>query len=290
MEIIVGKTAGFCAGIFNTIKKTNEILEEIEERPIYCLGDLAHNKQLMDKMKEKGLKVVDNLEKEYLNVIVRAHGITKEIYDKAEEYNISLFDLTCPKVLNIHKICEEYANKGYYIILIGEKNHPEVTGTHSFCGKNSKVIEKQEDIKSTIEDIINLNKKDLLILSQTTFSLKKFDELLEEIENEIKSRELYIDELEIKKTICNATKIRQEETEKLSKQVELMIIIGGKKSSNTNKLYEIARKNCKEAIFIQTKGDIDINVIKEKAKIGVMAGASTPEYIIKEVIDYIGRN
>ena len=217
-----------------------------------------------------------------LKVILRAHGVEKNIYEKAKINNIELVDYTCPNVLKIHKIAEEYANKGYYIILTGAEKHPEVIGIKSYCGKNFSLIEKEDDVYKAIEKFENSQIKKILIISQTTYSVAKFENITKIIKEKISEN------LVIKNTICLATETRQKETEKLSKQVELMIIIGGKNSSNTKKLYEIAKQNCHNSISVEngkeaeeTLKNMDLSIIE---KVGIMAGASTPKESIDEVI------
>ena len=193
-------------------------------------------------------------------------------------------DYTCSNVLKIHKIAEEYANKGYYIILTGAEKHPEVIGIKSYCGKNFSLIEKEDDVHKAIEKFENSQIEKLLIISQTTYSVAKFENITKIIKEKISENV----ELVIKNTICLATETRQKETEKLSKQVELMIIIGGKNSSNTKKLYEIAKQNCHNSISVEngkeaeeTLKNMDLSTIE---KVGIMAGASTPKESIDEVI------
>lgn len=278
MEIIVGKRAGFCYGVRNAVQKSEEILKENKE--VFCLGELVNNKQVVGKLENSGLKVIDKIEDAQNKVIIRAHGITKEIYHKADKLNLELFDFTCPNVLQIHKIAEEYANNGYYIFLIGMKNHPESIGTFSFCGEHTSLIEKEDEIDEAIKDFKQSNIKKLLIIVQTTFSLEKFYNYVDQITQKLNKN---ID-IEIKNTICNATRIRQEETKDIAKKVQYMIIIGGKNSSNNQKLFEIAKENCPNTTIVETKDELDIKTIKQFEKIGIMAGASTPDDSINDVI------
>lgn len=280
MEIILGKTAGFCGGVKNAVEKTEAILNESREKPVFCLGNIVHNKQVVDSLTRKGLKVIDNIEKANKKVIIRAHGIPKEIYERAQEKNIELIDLTCKKVIQIHKLADEYAKRGYYIMLLGNKNHPEVIGIYSFCGNNSSIIENVDDIEEAVKKLEESGKKDVVIMAQTTFNGDKFKQIVEIIKNKVNKNT----NLEIKNTICAATNSRQEETKKIAKQVDFMIIIGDKQSSNTNKLYEIAKEECRNVIFVHDKSEVNLNNIKQFNKIGVMAGASTPKNIIDEVI------
>ena len=282
MEIIIGKTAGFCFGVANAVNKTKEQLKD--KKKVFCLGELVHNKQVTGELKEDGLVFIENIEDAKKDVIIRAHGEKKETYLKAEELNLNIIDLTCPKVTNIHKIAEKYEEKGYYIFLVGNKEHPETIATISYCGNNSVIIEKEEDIKIALKNLYESKVNKLLILSQTTFSLDKFNKIVELISDDIKDKNI---ELEIKKTICDATRLRQEETKELASNVDMMIIIGGKHSSNTNKLYEIAKSICDNSILIENSTEIDKENVKKYNKIGIMAGASTPKKSIETVVEML---
>ena len=284
MEIIVGKTAGFCYGVKNAVDKSEEELKNGNK--ICCLGEIVHNSKVVKNLEEKGIKFIDSLEENTKKdkTIIRAHGISKSVYKLAEEMGIELVDLTCPNVLKIHKVVSEHEKNGYFIMVIGNKNHPETLGTISFCGENYCVIENDTEIKESVEKFKNSNKQNLLIIVQTTFSLEKFNKYIEIIKAEINDEHKHI---EICNSICNATRIRQEETEKISKNVDYMIIIGGKNSSNTKKLYEIASKNCTNVICIEDVSEINKELLQNVNVIGIMAGASTPQYSIKEVVDLL---
>ena len=281
MEIILGKTSGFCHGVRNAVDNAKKEIEQSKEN-VYCLGELVHNKHVTNSLKEKGLIFIENIEEAKGKTIIRAHGVTKETYKKAQKLGIELKDLTCPKVLKIHDIAEEYSKNGYYIFLVGEANHPEIIGTFSFCGENSTIIEKISDLEQSIEKLKDKQFKKVLLIAQTTFNLRKFEEITEKLKEELKDIEL-----KIMNTICLATELRQKETEELSQKVDLMLIIGGRKSSNTNKLYEISSKNCKNVIFAENIDDIDLNFVRQFEKIGVMAGASTPRQSIDDIVNFI---
>lgn len=278
MKIIIGKTAGFCFGVKNAIDNVEKELEINEE--VYCLGELVHNTQITEELKQKGAKFIDDVENAKGKVVIRAHGVPKNTYKKAQELKLAIKDLTCPKVLHIHNIAEEFSEKDYFIFLIGQRNHPETIGTMSFCGRESIVIEEIKDVENALNEFNKSNKEDALVIAQTTYSLEKFNKICEELKKDIPN-------IEIKNTICNATKMRQEETKEISQEVEAMIIVGGKHSSNSNKLYEIARRYCSTVFFVETKNELDINAIKNKNKIGIMAGASTPAKSIQEIVDII---
>lgn len=283
MELIIGKTAGFCFGVKNAVDKTYEQLNKLY--PLYCLGELVHNETVIDNLKNAGVEVYNNISDipNNSNVIIRAHGEAPDIYEVASSKSINLIDLTCPKVSKIHEIARIFSNEGYYIMLIAENKHPETIGTKGYCGKNCSVIEREDDIEISINNFNVSGLEKIAIIAQTTFSLEKFNIFVEKIKSEVKCA------VEVKNTICNATAMRQTETEELSKQVDLMIIIGGKNSANTKRLYDISAKNCNNAILIQNKDDEDLrNVLKNNyQKIGIMAGASTPQESIDEVVEFI---
>ena len=283
MEIIVGKTAGFCYGVKNAVDNATKELES--NNKVCCLGEIVHNSKVVKELEDKGMNFIEDLSEntEKCKTIIRAHGVPKAIYKKADQEGIELVDLTCPKVLKIHKIVSEYADKDYFIFLVGNKVHPETLGTASFCGDNSCVIEQEEDIDIAIEKLNESGKKDLLVVVQTTFSMEKFDKYIEHIKSNIDNTINF----EVINTICNATKIRQEETAEMSKKVDYMIIIGGKNSSNTKKLYEISCQNCKKVICIESYTEIDMSSLEGINSVGIMAGASTPQKSVDEVVDLL---
>ena len=286
MEILLGKTAGFCYGVKRAVDGSIEQLEKNKEQEIYCLGELVHNKQVISELEEKGIKFIENINEiknKNSKVIIRAHGVEKNIYKKAEEQKIDIIDYTCPNVLRIHKIAENYEKQGYYIFLTGAENHPEIIGIISCCGENFSLIKNEEDVEKAIEDLKKSNIKRLVLISQTTYSIKKFENVKKLIEEKI-PKDI---ELVVKNTICLATEQRQKETKELSTKVDMMIIIGGKNSSNTKKLYEIASENCKNTVCIETKEELDKSKYINIEKIGIMAGASTPQKSIDEVIKFL---
>lgn len=287
MEIIIGKTAGFCYGVKRAVEGTLKEIKLNDQKEIYCLGELVHNKQVIEKLEEKGINIISSIDEINNNskVIIRAHGIRKDIYENIKNKNCELVDFTCPNVLRIHDIAEEYSNKNYYIFVIGSKTHPEVIGTVSYCGKYYSIIENEDDVNNAVNQFENTNIKKLLVIVQTTFSKQKFEDIKDYIKSKLKKN---ID-LEIKNTICLATEQRQSETEEMSKKVKLMIIIGGENSSNTKKLYEIAKKYCLNTICIETSDDLKIKDINNISKIGIMAGASTPQESIDKVMETLGK-
>lgn len=283
MEIIVGKLAGFCRGVTVAVESTEKLLKE--KNKIYCLGELAHNKQVMENLEKSGLIVIDNLSdvENGSEVIFRAHGMPKSAYEEAEKRNIDIYDYTCVRVKLIHNQVEEACNEGKYIFLLGDKKHPEIIGTKGFADENKiYVIQTEEDIEDAISSLKNSGIKKLYIAAQTTYSVKAFKEITEEIKKRLENISI-----EINNSICEATELRQKETEELSKVVDYMIIVGGKNSSNTKKLYEISERNCKNAIHIETKEELKNIDFKPCKKIGIMAGASTPKSSIEGVREYL---
>lgn len=281
MNIIVGETAGFCFGVKNAVTKTEQAIDEYTE--ISCLGELVHNTQVTQGLEKKGVKFIDNINQAKGTTIIRSHGVTKNIYEEAKKRSLKLLDLTCPKVLHIHNIAENYAKKGYYIFIIGQSNHPEMEGTISFCGDFHTVIEEENDIPKALMNLKETKIKKAIILAQTTYSLEKFNIISQKIKEQLEDYEI-----EVKNTICDATKQRQRETEKIAKQVNLMIIIGGKHSSNSNKLYEISKKYC-QTLFIETENEIPKDMKNRYSTIGIMAGASTPQESIKKVLEKLSK-
>lgn len=277
--IEVGKYAGFCGGVTNSVKKTEKALEEYKK--LYCLGELVHNKQVVEKLEKKGLIVVDNLKEvdDNSNVIIRAHGVPKEIYEIASKRNINIIDLTCPKVLKIHDQVAYYRDKDYYIILVGTKTHPEVIGTISFCGENSIVVENEEDVDKAIKRI---NKDNIVIFAQTTYKESLFNDICNYVKEKFNNKNIIIEN-----TICNATHLRQEECKNMAMNKDCMIIIGGKNSSNTKKLYEVSKEYCHNTYLIETYKELNKNEIIKFNNIGIMAGASTPNESIEEVLDLL---
>lgn len=275
MKITIGKTSGFCNGVENTVKRAENALGN---EKVYCLGEIVHNERVIHDLEANGMITINKIEDAPNNskVIIRAHGELKETYDKAKEKNIEILDLTCGKIKAIRvKISKKLDD--HYIIIIGKKNHPESLGVLSFSGDNSNIIEDKEDINEIIDKVNNSLLNKIYIVSQTTFNSDKFDELISIIKNKT-TKEVIVD-----KTICDATSKRQNETRELSKIVDTMIIVGGKKSSNTKELEIIAKENCNNVILIQEKDDLKNNQIVGE-HIGIMAGASTPTIVVEEII------
>ena len=280
MEILVGKLAGFCNGVKNAV---NVAEKQIEKGKVYCLGEIVHNKQVIEYLELKGMITVSNIEEvpDGENVIFRAHGEGMEVYEKAKQKNLTVIDATCGKVRLIHNKVDKEKNNSF-IIIIGKRTHPETIGTKGFSGKNSFIIETEDDILDAYKEYEKTNLGQVYVVCQTTISTKLFERIKEEIENNFVEADVIIDN-----TICDATELRQKEVNQMSKVCNKMIIIGGKNSSNTKELVNIAKENCNNVYGIETVEEIKNEEFNKNDKIGIMAGASTPEKSIKEVKEYL---
>ena len=271
MEIILAPNAGFCFGVRRAVDSVYENLNQA--LPIYTLGPIIHNPSVVEELNKKGVKVAEAIEDiTEGKVVIRSHGVGKEIYDKITSNNLEYIDATCPYVKRIHKLVEEYHHNGYDIIIIGEENHPEVIGIKGWCHNQAYVVNHIEDV----EKLPELDKA--CVVAQTTTARSRWDELVDKLKHKVKDLKEF-------NTICYATAQRQKEAESIAKTVDVMLVIGGKNSSNTKKLYNICKSYCKKTFAIETAKDIDFSVFDPKDVVGITAGASTPDWIIKEVIE-----
>lgn len=284
MEVIIGKTAGFCFGVERAIKGAKELAEKNEK--IYCLGELVHNSQVVGGLEKEGMITVEELSEiieQNQKVIFRSHGVAKEVYEEAEKRNLIYEDLTCPKVIALHKVAERYAKEDFFVILTGSKKHPENIGTISFCKKeNSYQLEEPENLANAIEAYRKTGLSKIVLISQTTYALAKFEKIAEELKKNFP-------ELVIENTICAATRLRQEETKELAEKVDKMVIVGGKNSSNTKKLAEVAEKVCEKVFLVETYEELNKEDFSENDKVGIMAGASTPKESIQDIQNFLKR-
>lgn len=272
MRILVSEYNGFCGGVKAAVLKADKILTE--EKKLYSYGEIIHNKDVVDRLKEKGMVVVDDLpENNDAKLLIRSHGVGKDFYEALEEKNIEPVDATCVKVKKIHKIVEEFKNNGYNIIIVGDESHPEVKGIAGWCRNEAHIIKSPEDL----EKIIDPDKKYCLVC-QTTFNLNTFEEILKTIEKNNYTNII------VHNTICDATRKRQEACLALASKCDVMLIIGGKNSSNTRKLYELSKNLCENTFLIQNYKDLPYSYIEKNTIVGVSAGASTPDWVIEEVI------
>ncbi|NPA40211.1 MAG: 4-hydroxy-3-methylbut-2-enyl diphosphate reductase [Thermodesulfobacteria bacterium] len=274
MKIKIARNAGFCMGVRRAV---NLVLKAISEKksPIYTYGPLIHNPQTLALLDKLGVKVIKNPEEscERGVCIIRAHGTSPEEKSSLKKRH-EVIDGTCPRVLRVQALAKKAASQGKWVIIIGDKNHAEVKGILAHAGDKGLVVSSEEDIKKLPEV------KDCVILSQTTQNQKKFEELSEKILKKCKN-------CKVINTICNATEKRQSEVIKLSKECEAIVVIGGKFSANTNRLAEIAKARGKEVYLVEKPEELDLEKVKTKKSIGITAGASTPNWLINEVVDHI---
>ena len=277
-KVKLAKNAGFCFGVQRAVEEAIRIQKEYMKK-VYTLGPLIHNNDVVKYLEEHhifaiDLKDIDTLKK-WDVIVIRSHGVAKNILELLESKELVVLNATCPFVSNIQKKVDKFSSEGYDIIILGDKNHPEVIGINGWC-KNKAII---TDGKSPLPT--NFPKGKICVVAQTTEKLENWNKTIENLKN------VQVEELVTYNTICSATNVRQESAEKLSKEVDAMIVIGGKNSSNTTKLYEIAKSNCKNTIHIENSSELPeeyINNLNFK-KIGITAGASTPDWIIREVIN-----
>lgn len=282
MEVKTAKTAGFCFGVKRAVDKVYELLDQGMEN-IYTLGPIIHNENVVQELNARGVRVLDSLEEienlEAGTVVIRSHGVPKSVYDRLEKHKVNYVDVTCPFVKKIHKIVKRESDAGRHIVIIGDAKHPEVQGIRGWCSGPSTVIETREEALRFQEG----KQEKICIVSQTTFNYNKFKYLVEII-----SKTSY--DISVLNTICSATKERQTEAEGIAKEVDAMIVIGDKHSSNTQKLFEICSNACSNTYYIQTLEDLNMSQLKSVKTVGITAGASTPKNIIEEVQNNVGLN
>lgn len=279
MKVITAKTAGFCFGVKRAVEKVYEQVNQ-EKKEIYTYGPIIHNEEVVADLESKGVKVLESLEEleklERGTVIIRSHGVGRAIYRLIEEKGLELVDATCPYVRKIHRIVKEKSEQGVQIIIIGNDTHPEVEGIKGWCVHPAIVIADQE----SASELVFSGEQKICIVSQTTFNYNKFKNLVEIID-----KKGY--DIDVINTICSATEERQLEAGELADKVDAMIVIGGKSSSNTQKLFEICKTNCVNTYYIQTLDDLELYSLPPVNCVGITAGASTPNYLIKEVQKYV---
>lgn len=272
MELFVAKSAGFCFGVSRAIDMAYNEIEK--NKKIYSYGPLIHNKEVTADLKKRGIDVIEGLEGiEEGTIIIRSHGVGKALYDEIAKKGLKWVDGTCPFVKRIHSIVEKAHEQKKQIIIIGSPNHPEVQGIHGWCQNAAVILEEIEQAKR----FVPMENKKYTVVVQTTFRKNKFEQIIQALQNKGL-------DLEVFDTICSATAKRQQEAVLISKNVDKMIVIGDKNSSNTQKLVEICKKNCQKTYYIETICDLVLNIFSKNDKIGITAGASTPPAIIKEVI------
>ena len=285
-EVIVAKSAGFCFGVKRAV---DTVYEQVNNKDsctkVFTYGPIIHNEEVVNDLASRGVEILEDeeaLDKLSHNkeagisykIVIRSHGVGRTVYNKINDAGFTLIDATCPFVKKIHNIVDEESKKGKTIIITGDENHPEVQGIIGWCNNDPIIIDSVNKAAECADKLHD----EMVLVSQTTFNNRKFKELVEFFEKKDYNICVY-------STICNATEVRQKDADKLASEVDAMIVIGGKHSSNTQKLYEISKKQCKNTYYIQTLVDLDLTVIESAKRVGITAGASTPNNIIKEVHD-----
>lgn len=270
------KSAGFCFGVRRAVDTVLGLIQS-DVTPIYTYGPIIHNEIVVKDLEEKGVSVIyTQQELEQLKegtVVIRSHGVGREVYRLMEANGLNIVDATCPFVRKIHRIVEEKGNAGYEVVIIGSASHPEVEGIKGWCTGEATVVETPEEADAFVPK----TDKPLCIVSQTTFNLKKFHNFVEII------KKLSYHDVAVLNTICNATEERQTEARSIARLADTMFVIGGKHSSNTQKLYEICRKECTDTFFVQAFDDLNLRLVPFRGIVGISAGASTPNILIEEV-------
>ncbi len=281
MEVKLAKSLGYCFGVERAVEKAYSLLDQ--GKKIYTYGPIIHNETVVSDLEKKGVEIIESIDDiAKLNegsVVIRAHGVSKAVYDALEEKGLEIIDATCPFVKRIHNTVSKESENGADIVIVGNAGHPEVLGIVGWCENGATVIESEEEAES----YTNESGRKICIVSQTTFQAEKFQHIVEIIQKKGYN-------VIVVNTICNATEDRQLAAEELATEADAMIVIGGMNSSNTKKLFEICRKRCVHTYFIQTLDDLHLELPKSVRLVGITAGASTPNKIIEEVQNYVRIN
>ena len=285
MEVKVAKTAGFCFGVQRAVDKVYELIDSCPGK-LFTLGPIIHNEEVVGDLEKKGVRVASEEDLRNLpegcSVGFRCHGVGYVVYDLLKECGLSYGDVTCPFVLKIHRIVEKESKAGSHIVIIGDPEHPEVVGICGWCMGTYTVIRTEQDAL----DFVLPEGKNVCIVSQTTFNYNKFKDLVEILRKK-RYDNTVLNILNILNTICNATEERQREAKSIAGEVDTMLVVGGRYSSNTQKLFEICKKECENTYYIQTPVDLDSDMFQCSSYVGITAGASTPKKIIEEVQEHV---
>ena len=276
MMIRLAEGIGFCFGVKRAVAMAEAALKK--NTPIYSLGSIIHNRQVVESLGAKGLKVI----KDFRNikggmVIISSHGISPKIASAISKRGIKIIDTTCPFVLNAQEVVKSLSGDGYDVVIVGEANHPEIKALVDFVPKKVFVVKDRKEAKALK---IPRNHK-ISILSQTTQSTDNFLEVVKSIlEHKPK-------EIKIVDTICRDAETRQKRARRLARRVDIMLIVGGKDSANTRRLFEVCRKILKKSYHVESEGDLKKEWFRKRQVIGITSGASTPDWVIQKVIDKI---
>lgn len=273
--ITITKSAGFCFGVRRALQLAEQTATA--NKKVYMLGDIVHNPRVVKDIKKTGVIKIDKLRPQHKGILlIRAHGAPRDTYRKAEELGYKIIDATCPMVKEIHSIAQEYEQKKYKIIIIGDRKHDEVIGIRGNLETDPIIIAQKKEI--TGKKFAGVSKAAIVV--QSTQNIDKVLAIVKKLEKQIK-KVIFCN------TICLPTRLKQKEIQQLPATQDIMIIIGAKSSANTKRLYELSKKINPNTYWVNAKSDIRKSWFKHKEKIGIGAGASTPEYIIKEIASYI---
>ncbi len=283
MKITLAETAGFCFGVDRAVNMVYELLDRGEK--VCTLGPIIHNPQLVEELSLKGVRIVEDPEevKSDETLVIRSHGVERSVFERASRLGIKIADATCPFVAKIHKIVSEKSNEGYAVIIAGDRLHQEVVGIVGNTFGDCFVVGNEEELDKLLSKTQNFAQKKLIFVSQTTFNAKIWEKMQKKLKKVCTNAEIF-------DTICNATSNRQKEADKLSRINDAIVVVGGKYSSNTKKLYDVCLKNCPKTFLIETAKELPQLDFTNCSFIGVVAGASTPAGIIKEVINTMSEN
>ena len=271
MKLIQGKYNGFCFGVKSAVEAVEKQLETTH--PVYILGPIIHNQAVVDKLEAQGAVTVETVEQVPVGstMIIRSHGVPPEIYAQCKQRQVQVVDATCPFVARIHDVVEKAWQDGWQIIIAGQQEHPEVIGINGFCENQAWIVQTAEQAEKLPAA------QRVLLVAQTTFVQENFDRIAEVLKSKYS-------EFQKQNTICQATKQRQTEAYELSKKCDTMIVIGGRNSSNTKKLAQICKNNCKNTLILESSVELPVENLELNGIIGIIAGASTPQWSIREVI------
>ncbi len=277
MKITLAKTAGFCFGVNRAVQMVYDLVESGER--VCTLGPIIHNSQMVEELTQKGVRVVNSPDEATINetLVIRSHGVGKAVYEAAENVGVRVCDATCPFVSKIHKIVAERSSLGDIILIAGNESHHEVIGIIGHCTGDYYVFDSVEKLEDLIENHPEFKEKPISVVSQTTFNAKKWDFAQIFLKKVCTNAKIF-------DTICSATSTRQSEAQELSLTNDVMVVIGGRHSSNTAKLYDVCVSLCQNTHLIETADELKAEWFLKANKVGVVAGASTPARIIKEVI------
>nr|MCR4721867.1 4-hydroxy-3-methylbut-2-enyl diphosphate reductase [Lachnospiraceae bacterium] len=275
-KICVARSAGFCYGVERAVGIVKNLVNE--GKKVYTFGPITHNEAVVEDLSAMGVGIINEIGEldgiTQATIVIRSHGVGRDIYEALEKSGNEVVDATCRFVKKIHDIVDEKTRRGLFAVIVGDPEHPEVKGICSRCNGPFCVINSPQEA----EAFVRKNNRDFFVVSQTTYDTHKFEVLVEILSNMRYN-------VNVVNTICNATEIRQRETYEIAKNSDAMIVIGGKHSSNTRKLFDISREQCENTYYIQTHVDLDLSAFKSYRCVGITAGASTPKTIIKEVLE-----